>query len=340
MRALALLLALLLAVPAAARDLRPLTGGTFDAARLRFLATHPAEARPDGTWLVVALHGCKQEAGDYARKSGWTDLADTRPLAVLAPQFTGRWSNLNRCWEWWEEDEALARQGSVSGALIEAIRAYRRALGPGPTFVTGLSAGGAMAQVLVANAPDLFAAQAVVAGVPFGCSLFAAGYDTSCKDDGSCRLPLRHMLDPFPYPRFTEAASCMEHGYGASPEQWRAKLPGRGPWPPVLIVQGARDPTVDCANARETAQQWAAAQDAETPRPACDPSLPVFRDGVAHARSDKDGRPAVEVLTIRDLGHAQPVTAGCGTPDPDDYFAEAPICAAAEAARFFGEVVD
>lgn len=339
MRLLAALACFILAATADARELVQLRGAPYDTSRVVFHATAPATPQADGTWLVVVLHGCGQDARDYAAKSGWADLADTHPLAVLAPQFTGRWSNPNRCWEWWEEDEVRGRPGSVSRALAEAVAAYRKALGPGPTFVTGLSAGGAMSQVLAGTWPTLIDAQAIIAGMPHGCSLFPDGYDTECKDDGSCRLNLRYLLDPFPYPRFTEAAACMENGYDASAAAWASMVLQPGPFPPLLIIQGAADPTVDCSNAREMAEQWAALLEVDTPRPACDRSLPVFQDGIAHARSDKNGRPAVEVLTIRDLGHAQPVTPDCGSADPKDYFAEAPLCAAAEAMRFFGEVV-
>src|SRR5437763_1256534 len=43
-------------------------------------------------------------------------------------------------------------------------------LDPRRVFVTGLSAGGAMAAVMLAAYPEAFAGGAVVAGVPYGCA--------------------------------------------------------------------------------------------------------------------------------------------------------------------------
>lgn len=40
---------------------------------------------------------------------------------------------------------------------------------PARTFVTGLSAGGAMTSVMLAAYPDVFAAGAVIAGLPYDC---------------------------------------------------------------------------------------------------------------------------------------------------------------------------
>src|SRR5258705_1645466 len=41
---------------------------------------------------------------------------------------------------------------------------------PHRIFVTGLSAGGAMASVLLATYPEVFAGGAIIAGLPYGCA--------------------------------------------------------------------------------------------------------------------------------------------------------------------------
>lgn len=41
---------------------------------------------------------------------------------------------------------------------------------PARIFVTGLSAGGAMASVMLATYPAVFAGGAIIAGLPYGCA--------------------------------------------------------------------------------------------------------------------------------------------------------------------------
>jgi len=89
-----------------------------------------------------------------------------------------------------------------------------------------------MTAVLLASYPDVFAAGAVVAGVPFGCA-------TS----------------------LTAAFDCMDHGSDRTPSQWaqqvRAAFPGySGPYPRVAVWHGTAARTVSPVNAAESRDQW------------------------------------------------------------------------------------
>jgi poly(hydroxyalkanoate) depolymerase family esterase len=121
-------------------------------------------ARP----LIVMLHGCTQDPDDFAAGTGMDELARARGLFVLYPQQTAR-ANPQRCWNWFKHNHQ--RRGSGEPALIAAaVRAVllRHRADPQRVFVAGLSAGGAMADIVGAAYPDLFAAVGVHSGLPRG----------------------------------------------------------------------------------------------------------------------------------------------------------------------------
>ena len=83
----------------------------------------------------IALHGCKQDAGDIDRRfiddTGYNSWADTNHLIVLYPQTRSSSFlpfNPQACWDWWSyinhEDSYVAK----SGAQIKAIKAMLDAL--------------------------------------------------------------------------------------------------------------------------------------------------------------------------------------------------------------------
>ena len=100
--------------------------------------------------------------------------------------------------------------------------------------VTGLSAGGAMTAVMLATYPELFAAGAIIAGLPYG---------------GATGVPA--------------ALEAMFKGRHHSAAEWaglvREAAPTPPDWPSVQIWHGTADSTVNPANADELARQWAAA---------------------------------------------------------------------------------
>jgi feruloyl esterase len=146
--------------------------------------------RPVAPALVVALHGCTQSADDYLTHSGWRELADRDGFVLVLPEQRIT-NNLNRCFNWFDDSD-IRRGSGEALSVIQMVDAARSAYSPDPArvFVTGLSAGGAMTAVLLATYPDVFAAGAVVAGLPFGCatSLTTA---FACMDQGSERTPMQ-----------------------------------------------------------------------------------------------------------------------------------------------------
>jgi poly(3-hydroxybutyrate) depolymerase len=150
-------------------------------------------------------------------------------------------------------------------------------------FVTGLSAGGAMASVMLAAYPELFAGGAIIAGLPFGC---ASG--------------------------LAEAFGCMA-GQGDAPDaelaaRVRRASPHKGRWPRVSVWHGSADRTVSPDNADTIVRQWAALHGLP---PA--PSRTETVDG--HRREiweGPGGEALLERYLVSGMGHGTPIMPGAG----------------------------
>lgn len=126
--------------------------------------------RTDGRLLpvIVMLHGCTQDAADFATGTAMNELASQRGCIVVYPEQLAR-SNSMRCWNWFEPSHQ--QRGRGEPAMIAALAAdvVQRCQGdPRRVYVAGLSAGGAMAALVAQLYPDVFAAVGVHSGLPAG----------------------------------------------------------------------------------------------------------------------------------------------------------------------------
>ncbi len=118
--------------------------------------------------LVVMLHGCTQNPDDFAAGTGMNQRARAQGFFVLYPE-QPKDANPSACWNWFKHNHQ--KRGSGEPALIASLtQAITRQYGLDArrVFVAGLSAGGAMAAVLAAAYPDIYAAVGVHSGVPAG----------------------------------------------------------------------------------------------------------------------------------------------------------------------------
>ncbi|MGI9319472.1 MAG: extracellular catalytic domain type 1 short-chain-length polyhydroxyalkanoate depolymerase, partial [bacterium] len=119
--------------------------------------------------MVVALHGCRQQATDFDDETGLKAYADSLKFVLLFPE--QRLSNNdNQCFNWFEPKNNSKHQGesgSIKNMILYAIDTY--GVSPTKIFILGLSAGGSMAAVLIANYPQMFGGGAIIAGTPYNC---------------------------------------------------------------------------------------------------------------------------------------------------------------------------
>src|ERR1700694_5802815 len=78
-------------------------------------------------------------------------------------------NNAQGCFNWFNpEDTSRERGEACSIRQMIARMVGDHGIDPGRIFVTGLSAGGAMTSVMLAAYPVVFAAGAIIAGLPYG----------------------------------------------------------------------------------------------------------------------------------------------------------------------------
>src|SRR3546814_17891390 len=116
--------------------------------------------------------------------------------------------------------------------MVSAI-VEQHGIDPSCIFVTGLSAGGAMASVMLATYPEVFAGGAIIAGLPYGTATsIPEAFDRMRAHGGPPAAALG---------RIVTAAS-----------------PHTGAWPTNSVWTGASDATVSPANFALNVHKWLA----------------------------------------------------------------------------------
>lgn len=118
--------------------------------------------------LLLMLHGCGQNPDDFAAGTRMNQLARAAGMLVLYPEQTPH-ANAQQCWNWFKTQHQQRGRGepALLAALTRAVMA-EHAVDSTRVYVAGLSAGGAMADILARTHPELFAAVGVHSGLPAG----------------------------------------------------------------------------------------------------------------------------------------------------------------------------
>ena len=163
--------------------------GTFtaDAGSRNYSLYLPAKHAPRGLPLVVMLHGCTQDAADFALGTGMNALAEAIGFIVVYPE-QPRTANPSSCWNWFEprdQKRGVGEPSIIAGLTREIATNY--SLDSGRIFVAGISAGGAMAATLGATYPDVYAAIGVHSGLAHGAASDVVSAFAAMRGDAGIR---------------------------------------------------------------------------------------------------------------------------------------------------------
>ncbi|MGQ7846434.1 extracellular catalytic domain type 1 short-chain-length polyhydroxyalkanoate depolymerase [Granulosicoccus sp. 3-233] len=181
--------------------------------------------------LLVMLHGCSQNARNFASSTRMNAVAARARALVLYPEQDLRF-NPQGCWNWYDtkSGQANAEASTLMAAINQVCLFYpvdRKAVA-----VAGFSAGASMAALLASRHPDRFQAVAMHSGVPPGSAHSAA----------SAVVAMGGL------PRSSTSGG---------PQQW----------PPLLVIHGRKDRVVNVKNAHNAASLWASTLGAREGKP-------------------------------------------------------------------------
>lgn len=234
--------------------------------------------------LVVMLHGCTQNPDDFSNGTRMNRIAEEQQCFVVYPA-QGQSANASKCWNWFKADNQQRGQGEpsiIAGITREVASNYQ--LDADRVYVAGLSSGGAMAVIMAATYPELYAAVGVHSGLPY-----ASAHD----------LP--------------SALAAMR---GSVPGSHRAYPPSpdsRASSTPIIIFHGDADSTVNACNGEQLMQQnlREAAPDKHSGARRRQPNVIVEQGQVPNghrytctSHHDDEGRILAEQWLIHGAGHA------------------------------------
>ena len=252
--------------------------------------------------LIVMLHGCTQNPDDFAAGTRMNALAEEHTFLVAYPAQAQN-ANMQKCWNWFQAADQQRGRGEpsiIAGITGQVVDEHNVA--EGRVYVAGMSAGGAMAAIMGATYPDLYAAVGVHSGLAPG----------SAHDMPSAFTAMR------------QGGPVAAHKETSNGERTEIV--------PTIVFHGDRDTTVHPRNGdRLLAHLDTGGRDRSSVRVTTrQGQVPGGHEYTRFAYHDADGRDLVERWSVHGLGHAW-----SGGSYPGSYTDPKGPDASAEMVRFF-----
>jgi acetylxylan esterase len=214
--AAALVACLAIASPAAAASLQEITDFGDNPSGIKMflyvpdnVAEHPA--------ILVGVHWCHGTAQDFYAGTQYATLADRYGFIVVYPSAISS----DGCWDVHSPQSLTHNGGGDSGGIVSMVKYVEQHYNGDSSrvYVTGISSGAMMTNVLLGAYPDVFQAGSAYAGVPFGCFAGADSWNTACAT-GQITMSGQAWGDLVrdAYPAFTGARPRMQLWHGSNDE--------------------------------------------------------------------------------------------------------------------------
>lgn len=183
--------------------------------------------------MIVMLHGCTQTVQDFATGTQMNQLADQKQFIVVYPQQSSL-ANSALCWNWFLPGNQFRNSGEagIIGGITQSVEQDTTdwTINTHRVYVAGISAGAAMAVIMGATYPDLYAAIGVHSGLEYQAATNAVSAGVVQLDGG-----------PNPQAQGDTAFKAMGN---------HARVI------PTIVFHGTADTVVNPINGNEVVQQW------------------------------------------------------------------------------------
>ena len=229
--------------------------------------------------LIVVLHGCSQTAEEVAELTGWNKLGKLNKFIVLYPQQRFI-NNVSSCFNWFRINDIDKGQGE-SESIYQMIRHMIGNYEVDSTriFITGLSAGAAMAVVMMSTHPETFRSGAIFAGGAY--KLADNAIESPGVMAGTKKLSQEQLVK-----------NVVEQNPSYA-----------GAYPAMIIYQGLNDMVVNHKNADLLISQWAGIHHCDTVPEKTETAFMNVTDITRKEYADSSGQTVITFYEVNNLGH-------------------------------------
>jgi acetylxylan esterase len=187
------------------------------------VAAHPA--------ILVGVHWCHGTAQDFYAGTRYAALADQYGFIVVYPSAVSS----DGCWDVHSDATLTHGGGGDSGGIVSMVEYVEQQYNGDRdrVYVTGISSGAMMTNVLLGAYPEVFQAGSAYAGVPFGCFAGTDSWNTACATGQIIRTG----------PEWGDLVRAADPGF-------------TGTRPRMQLWHGSNDETLNFANFGEEIKQW------------------------------------------------------------------------------------